>query len=379
MTVRVRFTLRGVGVWGGVLVMMVASFAAATARAQATVEPPDDASVDLVRTRDRIAWIGSSSTKIGVWPSTVEFLLRTRHPELSLEFQRFSTGGGTFKTGLEHLDAWLAEFHPTLVVFNYGGNDANAGLAGLPRFQETMRDCVGKAHAHQARVILMTPQAADIRKSGAEPASNRTLYAETMLNFGRRQGWNVIDVHHGLDVFQTVNQDRDPAFSMLRDKIHLTAPGYIGWGYLAYDRLNLPFARSALCISAKGDVKSAENCEARDITSLADGLAFNRLDRVLPILPPGPLPPRRPAPIEAHSRYLLQVTDLETGEYEIFCERQLIGACTAAKLGVGVNLNSLLLDADREAPWAELARHFWRGEKLQQIGHTSFHFEIHRR
>ena len=30
---------------------------------------------------DRVAWIGSSSTRIGVWPKTMEFLLRTRHPE----------------------------------------------------------------------------------------------------------------------------------------------------------------------------------------------------------------------------------------------------------------------------------------------------------
>jgi len=29
---------------------------------------------------DRVAWVGSSSTAIGVWPKTMEFLLRTRHP-----------------------------------------------------------------------------------------------------------------------------------------------------------------------------------------------------------------------------------------------------------------------------------------------------------
>src|SRR4051794_36507924 len=81
--------------------------------------PPPAGPMPLIRDGDRVAWIGSSSTRIGVWPRTVEFLLRTRHPELSLEFHRSSTGGGTFSTGLANLDAWLDEFHPTLVVFNY--------------------------------------------------------------------------------------------------------------------------------------------------------------------------------------------------------------------------------------------------------------------
>src|SRR5687768_8525670 len=73
---------------------------------------------------DRIAWVGSSSTNIGVWPKTMEFLLRTRHPELQLSFKKFSTGGGTFATGVQNLDKWLADFQPTVVFLNYGGNDA---------------------------------------------------------------------------------------------------------------------------------------------------------------------------------------------------------------------------------------------------------------
>jgi len=35
---------------------------------------------------DRVAWIGSSSTRIGTWCRTMEYLLRTRHPELKLAF-----------------------------------------------------------------------------------------------------------------------------------------------------------------------------------------------------------------------------------------------------------------------------------------------------
>ena len=72
--------------------------------------PPD--SNTTLQKGDRVAFVGSSSTRIGIWPRTVEFLLRTRHPQLDLHFQRFTTGGGTFATGLEHYDEWLGRLPP---------------------------------------------------------------------------------------------------------------------------------------------------------------------------------------------------------------------------------------------------------------------------
>jgi lysophospholipase L1-like esterase len=213
----------------------------------------------LIRQGDRIAWVGSSSTRIGVWTRTVEFLLRTRHPGLKLEFRRFTTGGGTFATGLEHLEGWLDDFRPTVVVFNYGGNDAGAGREGLDRFKDNMERCVAQARERGARVILVTPQAADTRKSGAEAAARRTLYAETMLAFGRERGWTVIDIHHPLEAMQRANQRDDPAYTILKDKIHLTYAAYVGWGYLFYDRLDLPFARSDAALTAGGRVVVAHS------------------------------------------------------------------------------------------------------------------------
>ena len=342
--------------------------------------PPDPAPApDLFRRGDRVAWVGSSSTKIGVWTRTVEFLLRTRHPGLDLRFRSFTTGGGTFATGLEHLDEWLGDFGPTVVVFNYGGNDAGAGRAGLPKFEDNMGRCVARARDSGARVVLVTPQAADARKAGAEAAALRTLYAETMLGFGRGRGWAVIDVHHPLDAMQRAAERDDPAYSILKDAIHLTDPAYVAWGVFFYDRLGLPFVRSEAALTASGAVTATENCEVRDVEVGEGFLAFTRLDAVLPILPPGPLPPRPFVPLEAHSRYLLTVTGLPPGDYEIRSEGRPIGVVDAGALAVGVNLNSLLLDGGREAPWADLARALWKGEGIDRIGETRWRFEVRKR
>ena len=342
--------------------------------------PPDSpAEGASLRAGDRIAWVGSSSTKIGVWTRTVEFLLRTRHPGLGLHFRRFTTGGGSFATGLEHLDEWLDDFRPTVVVFNYGGNDARAGREGLGRFKDDMKRCVAAARAHGARVLLVTPQAADARKSGAEAAARRALYAETMLAFGRERGWTVIDVHHPLEAMQRANERDEPAYTILKDTIHLTDAAYVGWGFFVYDRLDLPFARSDAVLTAAGRVTATERCEIRDVVADEGGVSFTRIDEVLPILPPSPLPPRLSVPLEAQSRYLLTVTDLAAGEYEIRCEDRPIGTVDAGTLAVGVNLNSLLLDGRRDAPWGTPALAIWKEERLDEIGRTGWRFEVRMR
>src|ERR1051325_5511935 len=180
---------------------------------------------------DRVAWVGSSSTNIGVWPKTMEFLLRTRHPELRLSFKKFSTGGGTFATGVQNLDKWLDDFKPTVVVLNYGSNDAGAGEKGIPGMKDNIVKCVAKVEAAKARVIFSTFQGADVRKAGEAPAARRKLYAETLPAFCQEKGWPGVDVFRPIDPLQLLGQKDDDKYTILRDKIHLTGPAYIAWGY----------------------------------------------------------------------------------------------------------------------------------------------------
>ena len=228
-------------------------------------------------------------------------------------------------------------------------------------------------------MILVTPQAADVRKSGVGPAAQRTLYAETLLDAGRKRGLPTIDVHYPIFVLQSQGERDDPRYSILKDRIHLTNPAYIAWGFFFFDRLDLPVARSDAALTAKGEVTAADHCQIRDVATFDGGLRFTRSDDVLPILPPGPLPPRGPVPLEARSRYLLTVEGLPPGDYAIGCEGKPIGVATSESLALGVNLNTLLLESGFEAPWAGLAQRIWDGEDLDQVGKTNWKFEVRRR
>ncbi|MBV9867366.1 MAG: hypothetical protein JO316_18570 [Abitibacteriaceae bacterium] len=329
---------------------------------------------------DRVQWIGSSSTHFGIWPKTMEFLLHTQHPELKLSFETSSTGGGTFETGLQNLDKWTGEYKPTLVFLNYGANDAAAGEAGLPQFKNNMEKLVTQLQGKGARVLLMTPQAGDAHQSSVAETANRKLYAEQMLTEGALKGWPVIDVFHPLENLQTRAQADDNAYTINSDHIHLTPPAYVAWGYFLYDALNPPDSSSEAELSAPRQVIRTNRCRISNLRATADGLSFTREDAVLPILPPvpqqKPYPPRKYVPLEKISRYMLKVTGLPNGTYEIRCEGKPLGTTDAKALATGVNLNSLLLDSGKTAPWDQLAQEIWKGHSLNKIGKTAWQFEV---
>lgn len=337
----------------------------------------------LLKPGDRVAFVGSSSTAIGVWPKTLQFLLRTRHPDMKLEFQSYTTGGGTFATGLGRLDPWfhapwLDDFKPTVVLFNYGGNDAGAGEKGLAQFQANIVACVEQVKKRNARWVLMTHQASDVRKSGDAPAARRKLYAEALLAFARVKGWPAIDVFHPIDALQAAGQADDDAYTILKDTIHLTDAAYVAWGYFLYERLGLAVPTSRAVLTAKGEVTKADGCKVEDAKATDAGVSFVRRDAVLPILPPMPLPPRRHVPLEKLSPYLLQVTGLPAGKYEVSCEGVVLGAASDRELAAGLNLNTLLLDASGKAPWEAVAKDWWQGKGLDAIGATAWRFEVRR-
>jgi lysophospholipase L1-like esterase len=385
--------------WSRVAALFLAIATFCTCSAEPAVEFP-------FKDGDRVDWIGSSSTHIGIWCKTIEFLLRTRHPEIHLTFTRHTTGGGTFDTGNQNLTKWLAESKPTFVLYNYGGNDAGGGEKGLPKFFENMDKAVETAKAAGARVIVMTHQSGDVRKTGKPGFDNRKLYAEEMIKHCIEKGTPVIDTHHALEKMQLEEQKVNDAYTINRDTIHLTESAYIGWGYFLYEKFHAPAAESLAEVSASGQAGNCVRCKVNDIKHENGVLTFTRADEILPLLPPAPapgptkppktadgtqpdpvpaaaheksLPPRKLVPLEKYSSYMLKVTGLADGTYAISCEGKPVGSADAAALAAGVNLNSLLFDSKNDSPWAELAKELWSGKSLEKIGKTAWVFEVRKK
>lgn len=375
----------------------VPAFCAAPS-AQALAEFP-------LKANDHVLWYGSSSTKIGVWPRTMEFLLRTRHPELKLTFEREGVGGGTFTLALKEMDEILDGLKPTVVLFNFGGNDATKGDKGVDAFKLAMKTAIDKVKKRNARPMLMTPQPGDERLAGKRN-DNLEPYSEAMLAFAKEQNVPCIDTHHPLELMFEAAVNDEPNYTINKDKIHLTDSGYVAWAYFLYEALRAPVAESSVELARDGSVVKVQRCKVSNVEAARGTIRFTREDEILPLLPPNPvpatsqaapartllpppsaaleyaqkhgsdLPPRKHCPLEKESRYLLKIAGLDAASYDISVDGKPLGSATAAQLAAGVNLNSLLLDSGNSAPWADLVLEIWRGKSLDKIGKTQFNFEI---
>jgi len=347
---------------------------------------------------DRIAWVGSSSTAIGQYCQCMEFLLRTRHPELKVVCRRFSNVYmDTFAKASATLPGWLREFKPTIVFFQYGGNDSVLGEAGLDQMGANAKTCVALARESGAKVFLITPQGVDRQKLSPElvkkfKLDDFNLYAEKLIVFGHEEGWTVLDTHHPLLALLDEAKKDDPKFTFTADKTHMTLPGYVAWAFIQYAMLNPPAAESAAEISADGKVLATHRCRVHDVSSADGVLTFTRDDEILPILLPVALPPRAHVQLEKYSRYMLAVKGLAAGMYEVVCEGKPVGEADAKSLGAGVNLNSLLLDAKHAAPWDDFSKPIWDASKrkltagptgddpvFEQVGKTHWKFTVRKK
>ena len=322
----------------------------------------------------------------------MEFLLRTRHPELNLTFVRQGDPySGTFATCIEGLPKWLDDFKPTLVFFQYGANDSQKGNAGLDEMKANMVKCFDKVKSSNANVLFITPQAVDAKK---EPVMSKEYdqYADAMLAFGKEKSWQMIDTHHPLDVFYRNVQKDDPTFVFTEFFTHPCCSGYMAWGFYQYELLNPPPATSAVEITASGKLTGSTKCKISDVSAGKDTLSFIRSDEILPIMPVCDLPMRQYVPLEKCSRYMLTVSGLSDGQYDVLCDGKPVGSCDATTLSAGVNLNTLLLDSKNPAPWNDLADEIYKAcarkllitssdqmrDPSSKIGTTHWRFEIKR-
>ena len=78
----------------------------------------------LLKSGDRVVLLGDSITVAHTWTRNVEAFLRLRHPDLAVTFINAGVGGHTAQDGLNRLERDVLSQSPTVVVVNFGMNDA---------------------------------------------------------------------------------------------------------------------------------------------------------------------------------------------------------------------------------------------------------------
>jgi hypothetical protein len=133
------------------------------------------------------------------------------------------------------------------------------------------------------------------------------------------------------------------------DGVHLTDLGQLAMGFAVLKGLGAPAEVSSAEVDAAGaKLVRAAGCQVTDVRSKGREVQFSRLDDGLPFnygIFYGLNYRYVPVPDEL-SRYLLTVTGLPAGRYEVTADGRSAGAFTAAQLAAGVNVASRTAD-----PW----------------------------
>ena len=172
-----------------------------------TARAADKADAFPFKDGDRVAWVGSSSTHIGVWPRTMEFLLRTRNPDVHLTFQKFSTEGPKYapeqyalvteqmaamKAGLEKQD-----YQSVLNMVHKIAPNMKTLANAIASKKDEVRVALDGQWTSMSRdlpksLAAVEAKAAELKKSGRLPkgVSKDALAGAAADINGAKQGWS---------------------------------------------------------------------------------------------------------------------------------------------------------------------------------------------
>jgi len=206
----------------------------------------------------RIVFLGDSITYAGGYVDILEAAFRVENPDRAVEFINLGLpsetvsglsepghAGGAFPrpTVHERLDRVLAKAKPDLIVACYG---MNCGMyyplsdERFAKYREGMELLRKKAAAIGAKVVHITPPVFDPMpiKARLLPAGlpeykqpfegyNTVLdrYSEWLVG-QRAPGWVVVDAHFPMAKFIAAERERDPAFKLAGDGVHINATGH---------------------------------------------------------------------------------------------------------------------------------------------------------
>ena len=186
---------------------------------------------------DRIVFLGDSITQGGVGPKGYVTMIKTalaeRHKELGVEVIGAGISGNKVPDLQKRLDRDVISKKPSVVVVYigindvwHGENDPSRGTT-KERFEEGLRDVIGRVKASGARVVLCTPTVIGEKKAGANKLDAQLdEYAGISRKVAADTGSKLCDLRKAFVAHLAKNNPDDKASGILTtDRVHLNEAG----------------------------------------------------------------------------------------------------------------------------------------------------------
>jgi lysophospholipase L1-like esterase len=281
---------------------------------------------------DRVVLLGGTlierEQRYGYW----ETVLTALHPYKDITFRNLGWSGDTVwgeamarfggpAEGFRHRQQHIAALRPTVIILGFGGNEAFAGPAGLPKFEQGLNTLLDSLASTKARLVFLSPPPQEnLGPPLPDPAAqnkNIRIYADVLRKAADKRGGYFVDL------FDLLGKEKE---RLTDNGLHLTEYGY--W-------------RSA-------DVLARALCGTTLLRPSSIELEGQpEVGACTPYFDPLPLPPRPGHPFL--NQYTLSFPRLKAGRYSLGLDGQSILTAAAedwAK-GVGVPADPYLRQAER--------------------------------
>lgn len=313
-----------------------------------------------LRDGDRVVFLGDSITAARTYGKIIENYTLLRYPDRKVRFVNAGVGGDTAAGGLKRLQRDVFAHKPTVLIVAYGVNDIGWGTKADDEHKKAYLDGIhGIVEACKKRGVRVYICSAAV--TAEDPARAEAGFLQKMCDEGmqlsRSLGGQAIDVQRTM---RGIQRSIRAANAKVADKakhdslhtadgVHLNDLGQLAMAFAILKGLCAPADISSVAIDADGaKLTTAKGCKITGLASKDGALEFTRLDEGLPFnygIFYGLNYRYIPVPNELN-RYLLTVTNLPKGQYEVSADGRSAGVFTANQLAAGVNIASTTPD-----PW----------------------------
>jgi lysophospholipase L1-like esterase len=319
-----------------------------------------------LRDKDTVVFLGDSITAARTYGKIIENYTLLRFPNRRVRFVNAGWGGDTAEGGLKRLDRDVFSRGATVLTVAYGVNDIGWGVKADAEHKKRYLDSIGAivARCRERRVRVFICSAAI---TAEDPATAENGFLQKMCDEGmaisRNMGEGAIDVQRTMREIQRFvrkaaqesKDSNDRPTLHVADGVHLNDLGQLAMAFAILKGLGAPAEVSSAALDARTiTTLSAKGCRITDLKGDTAHVEFDRLDDGLPINFGifGALQFRFiPIPDEL-DRYMLTITNLATGRYDVLADNRKLGAFTSEQLSKGVNICSATADGwEPGGPW----------------------------
>lgn len=308
-----------------------------------------------IRNGDTVVFLGDSITAAREYSKIIENYTLLRFPERKVKFINAGRGGETAKGSLVRLDKDVFAQGATLLTVAYGINDigwgVKADVAHRKEYLDAIGEIVDRCKAHGVRVFICSAAITAEDPDKAEQGFLKKM-CDDGLQLARGKGAGTIDVQSSMRGVQRrvlAANVREPDNSKQTrmhapDGVHLNELGQMAMAFAILKGLGAPAEVSSATIDAQvPNVLTASGCKITKLRKSEGGMFFTRTDERLPLnLAPLWLLSGFYIPIQEElNRYLLTVTNLPKGEYQLISSGKQLGTWSAETLAQGLNISSV--------------------------------------